>query len=119
MGLVPKSTRSEIRVFHGFTLMKIMGIVVSGGIGFALGSALPYQWLQFVISIGFIVLFCILSGKAPTNPKYTFAKGLAFYFAYLVSRKKLYGVSSEEYMDFCKRRERKNAKKIKRKKEKW
>ncbi len=115
MGLVPKSTKSEIKVFHGFTLTKLLGMVISGGLGYMFGIVLPYAWLQLIMSAFFIVVYFILSGKAPTNPKYSFAKGLAFLIGFIFSKKKLYGCSSEEYLDMCERRKQKNAHKNKRK----
>lgn len=120
MGLVPKTTKAEVKIFGGFSIVRIFGIVLSGGAGIIIGAVLPYQWLQIVLSVFFVILFFILSGKAPSNPTQNFARGMSNMFRYALRRKKFYGDTSKEYTAFLERKnkrdkssERKEKKKFK------
>lgn len=114
MGLVPKTTKSEVKFFGGLTMPKIMGLFVSAGAGVVFGRSFG-SFGQIILSIVFIVIFYILTGKAPNNPKIKFISGLGGFFAYIFRKKKFYGNDSEEYhyyLDTLKAKEEKrNAKK--------
>ena len=116
MGLVPKTTKSEVKFFGGLTLSKIIGIVACGGAGLVFGAALPSA-LQILLSVVLVILFFICTAKAPSNPKKTFIKGLFEWLTYLFSKKRYYGTNTEEYSDL-ERREEINAEKRKAKKNK-
>lgn len=127
MGLVPKTTKAEVKVFGGFSMVRIFGIILSAGVGIMLGIVLPYDWLQIVLSAFFVILFLILSGKAPSNPKQNFARGMSNMFRYFLSRKKFYGDTSKEYTALMERRDKhdksqerkKSRKKIQKKRKKY
>lgn len=110
MGLVPKTTKSEVKFFGGLTMPKIMGLFVSAGLGVVLGNSFSGLG-QLALSGIFIAIFFIATAKAPTNPKITFIVGMAAFFTFLLRKKKLYGPSSDEYKEF---REKINAKEEKR-----
>lgn len=116
MGLVPKTTKSEVKFFGGLTMSKIIGIVACGGAGLVFGAALPSA-LQILLSVVLIILFFICTSKAPSNPKKTFIKGLLEWLTFLFCKKRFYGVNTSEYADL-ERREEINAKKRKAKKDK-
>lgn len=106
MGLVPKTTKAEVKIFGGFSIVRIFGIVLSGGAGIIIGAVLPYQWLQIILSVFFVILFFILSGKAPSNPTQNFARGMSNMFRYFLRRKKFYGDTSKEYIALMERRDK-------------
>lgn len=113
MGLVPKSTKSEVKFFAGLTISKIIGIFIFGGMGILLGSFLP-TILQILLSVILVVFYFIATSKAPSNPKITFFAGLKNWIAFLFRTKHYYGANTEEYIDFERReseRERKKGKK--------
>lgn len=110
MGLVPKTTKSDIKIIKGLTLGRLIGFIVAGGMGYIIGGTLPYGWLQIVFSVTFIIIFFIASGKAPTNPTKSFAHGLMIFIQYLLLPKKLYGKGSIEYKNFIERKTAKNDK---------
>lgn len=111
MGLVPKTTKSDIKIVKGLTLGRLIGFIAAGGMGYIIGGAFPYDWLQVAFSVTFIVIFFIASGKAPTNPTKNFARGLMLFIQYLLLPKKLYGNGSVEYKNFMERNAAKNDKK--------
>ncbi len=115
MGLVPKTTKSEVKIHRGLSLFRLIGFIAAGGIGYIIGGVFPYDWLQVVFSITFIVIFFIASGKAPTNPTISFARGLMLFIQYLLMPKNLYGNGSVEYINFVERSAAKNDKKEKKK----
>lgn len=115
MGLVPKTTKSEVKFFAGLTISKIIGIFIFGGLGILLGSFLPTV-LQILLSVVLVLIFFIASGRAPSNPKITFFQGLKQWIAFCLRKKHFYGTETEEYIDLERResdRERKKAKKAK------
>lgn len=111
MGLVPKTTKSEIKVFRNLSITRVIGLIAAGGIGLTIGSILPYNWLQIVLSVAFILLFMIASGKAPTDPTKPFAQGLLQYIRFTLMPKKLYGKKTKEYIEYKERIDARNEKK--------
>lgn len=116
MGLVPKTTKSEVKIFRGLSMSRLIGFIIAGGMGYIIGGVFTYDWLQIVFSVAFIIIFFIASGKAPTNPTKSFAHGLVMFIQYLLLPKKLYGDGSVEYKNFIERNTARNDKRKKAKK---
>lgn len=119
MGLVPKTTKSEVKFFAGLTISKIIGIFIFGGLGILLGSFLP-AILQILLSVVLVILFLIATSKSPSNPKIPFIQGLKQWIAFCLRKKHFYGTETDEYIDLERResdRERKKAKKAKKNKQ--
>jgi hypothetical protein len=116
MGLVPKTTKSEVKVFRNLSVTRVIGLIASGGMGLTIGSMLPYDWLQIGLSLAFVILFMIASGKAPTDPTKPFVIGLLQYVTYKLMPKKLYGKNTEEYIEYKERLKAKNEKRKNKKK---
>ena len=91
MGTVPKSTKADIKFFFGLSLQRI-GIA---------------------IMVGFVAISLVLSGRSPSNPRITFAKGLILFVLNFFEPKKLYGTETEEYRTYKEREAERNAKKQK------
>lgn len=102
MGLVPKSTKSDVKFFAGLTIGKIMGIFICGGAGMLFGTFMS-GGKQILLSLVFIGIFLIATSKAPSNPKITFFQGLKNWLRFIFSRKRYYGQYSEEYKELERR----------------
>lgn len=118
MGMIPKNTRAKNKVLKGLTAMRFIGLMMTIMLSTMLGSFIG-GWLKFLF-IGFcIVIFFILTSKAPTNPNKSFAKGVAEYLSFLADNKKMVGSGNKEYKRYCKWKEIKNAKNKKNRKPKF
>lgn len=116
MGLVPKQSKSETKIYKSFTLMRILGLVFTVIISSVLSNicAPSLSWLF----IGFcIIVYLILSSKAPDNRTKSFFKGLCAWIRYLFFSKKLYGVNHPFSIANNERKVIKNEKKHKKRKE--
>ena len=117
MGMIPKKTKSETKVFKGLTAQRFLGlfmvIMISAMIGSLIGGAL--QWV-FIISS--IVVYFILTGKSVTDPTKNFARGLVDFIKFKFETKEFIGPSNHEYIEFNHEREVKNSGKAKKSKRK-
>lgn len=98
MGLVPKSTKAEIKFFFGLTLQRIIICILVMMISLSAAQSITDNlWIQVALSVISVVLTLILTGRSPTNPQQTFAKGLLLFIFHFLEPKKYYGDESEEY----------------------
>lgn len=119
MGLVPKSTKTEIKFFFGLTLQRILICLLVMMISFsAAQSIIDNVLIQLVLSVMTVILTLVLTGKSPTNPQQTFAKGLLLFILHFLEPKNFYGNDSEEYADYKEQEAIKNEKKLKHKRNK-
>ena len=109
MGTVPKSTKADIKFFFRLSLQRIGIAIMVGFVSFSIcQETISNAWLQIIMSLIFVAISLVLSGRSPSNPRITFAKGLI-----LFEPKKLYGTETEEYRTYKEREAERNAKKQK------
>ncbi|WP_178182322.1 hypothetical protein [uncultured Ruminococcus sp.] len=114
MGTVPKSTKADIKFFFGLSAQRIVIAIIVGFGSFSIcQEAISSIPLQIIMSLAMVALSLVLSGKSPSNPKITFAKGLIFFVMNLIEPKKYYGTEAEEYRLHKEREAEKNEKKKK------
>lgn len=98
MGLVPKTTKAEVKFFFGLTLQRIIICVLVMMISLSAAQSVTDNLIvQVALSVIAVVLTLILTGRSPTNPQQTFAKGLLLFIFHFLEPKKYYGDESEEY----------------------
>lgn len=98
MGLVPKTTKAEVKFFFGLTFQRIIICLLVMMISLsAVQSVTDNIIVQIVLSVIAVVLTLILTGRSPTNPHRTFAKGLLLFIFHFIEPKKYYGNESDEY----------------------
>ena len=87
-----------------------------------IGALLSYEVFERRFDSNFLSISCsvlcgviafILSGKSPTNPKISFAKGLCYFIFHFIEPNKLYGDETEEFRDFERMEAKRNANKTK------
>lgn len=77
MGTVPKSTKADIKFFLGLSLQRIGIAIMVGFVSFSIcQEMISNAWLQIIMSLIFVAISLVLSGRSPSNPRITFAKGL-------------------------------------------
>ena len=117
MGTVPKSTKADIKFFFGLSLQRIGIAIMVGFVSFSIcQETISNAWLQIIMSLIFVAISLVLSGRSPSNPRITFAKGLILFVLNFFEPKKLYGTETEEYRTYKEREAERNAKKKKKKK---
>lgn len=98
MGLVPKTTKAEVKFFFGLTLQRIIICVLVMMISLSAAQSVTDNLIvQVALSVIAVILTLILTGRSPTNPQQTFAKGLLLFIFHFLEPKKYYGDESEEY----------------------
>lgn len=114
MGTVPKSTKTDIKFFFGLSLQRIGIAIMVGFVSFSIcQETISNAWLQIIMSLIFVAISLVLSGRSPSNPRITFAKGLILFVLNFFEPKKLYGTETEEYRTYKEREAERNAKKQK------
>lgn len=80
MGTVPKSTKADIKFFFGLSLQRIGIAIMVGFVSFSIcQETISNAWLQIIMSLIFVAISLVLSGRSPSNPRITFAKGLILF----------------------------------------
>ena len=99
MGMIPKKTKAETKVFKGLTAQRFLGLLmvlmVAAMIGSFIGGVL--QWVFVVFAV---IVFFILTGRSPTNPSKTFFRGLLDFISFKFDVKKMIGTSHVEYVTY-------------------
>lgn len=120
MGMVPKSTKSDVKIWHNLGLLKCLGFAATIIMCFLLSSIL---FSSEVLKIGFMIfsgiVYIICNIKSPTDPNKIFLKGLSDFLKFKIRSKDIYGNNSTEfeiYSKECEKIEAKKAKIFKRKK---
>ncbi|MFT3950662.1 MAG: hypothetical protein QM689_01640 [Oscillospiraceae bacterium] len=89
MGLIPKQTKSEIKVVGNFALIRIFGLAFTLMLSSAIGSVAVHKYLQPVFIPFNLIVFLILSKQSPTNPRKSYWRGLASFLLFKITLKKL------------------------------
>ena len=119
MGMVPKKTKADNRIWHSLTLRLLVG----GGIVFLM--SFEFAKLFFpdgIIQILFVIFilggYIICNLPSPTDPNRIFILGLYDYLHFKFAPKDMYGDNSEEYKTYKRELEMKNEKSYKKKNKK-
>ncbi|GAB5083120.1 hypothetical protein Osc1_22980 [Hominimerdicola sp. 21CYCFAH17_S] len=92
MGLVPKQSKADTKIHKSFTMVRIVGLIITILLSSAISKVCaPILSLVFIILCA--VTFLILSSKAPDNKTKSFFGGIKAWLKYLIFSKKLYGIS--------------------------
>lgn len=117
MGMVPKKTKSENKVFRGLTAQRFLGlfcvIILSAMIGQLIGGVL--KWLFIIFSLA---VYFILTAKSPSSPLESFARGLINFITFKFDNKIFIGTTNKDYIEYMTNKEKKNETKSNRKEKK-
>lgn len=116
MGMVPKKTKADNRIWHSLTL-RLIGfglLVLLMSFEFA-KLVLPDGITQILFTIFALVVYVICNLPSPTDPNRIFILGLYDYLHFKFVPKDMYGDDSEEYKTYKKDQEIKNEKSYKKK----
>lgn len=98
MGMVPKTTKSEIKLYKNIGVVKFFGFLGTIVGSVYLGGFLFKSVLLKILFVVFCTLvFIICSFKSPTDPSKSFFKGLIDYLKFFIHKKDVYSENSEEY----------------------
>ena len=101
MGVVPKSTKAEVKFIFGLSIQRVLICILAMFASFsAAQKIISNVFIQVILSIAAVVIALILTGKSPSNPHRSFAKGLITFLFQLLEPKDLYGTDTEEYKEF-------------------
>lgn len=95
MGMMPKKTKAETKVYRNLTLARIFGLIIALLIGFLLSKLVYYRFAPLVI-IFTVALYFVASGKAPYKSKKSFYGGLKDYCSFLMRKRTYYGSQTKE-----------------------
>ena len=104
MGVVPKKTKAEQRIFRHINLTKIVGLIVTLMVSSQLANIMvsPKLGIPFIIFCS--VIFLIMSGKSPSDPCKSFAEAWLEGLRFLMTNKTLHKhqggeINDEEIID--------------------
>lgn len=90
MGVVPKKTKTEQRIFRHINLTKIVGFIVTLLVASQLSGMLVSSKLGIPFIIFCSVIFLIMSGKSPSDPCKSFAEAWLEWLSFLMTNKTLH-----------------------------
>ena len=90
MGVVPKKTKTEQRIFRHINLTKIVGFIVTLLVASQLSGMLVSSKLGIPFIIFCSAVFIIMSGKSPSDPRKCFAEAWLEWLSYLMTNKTLH-----------------------------
>ena len=113
-GVVPKKTKATTTVVKGLDATRFFGviavIVLTNFVGEIFGGVGKYLFMGFSV-----VVFFVLTSKAPSNPTEPFYVGLIRFAKFMCRNKTYYGTHSKQYQDFEENKENAKYKKAKNK----
>lgn len=116
MGMVPKSTKAEVKFIFGLSIQRVLICVLAMFASFsAAQKVISNVLIQIILSIAAVVIALILTGKSPSNPQKSFAKGLLSFLFQLLEPKDMYGTDTDEYKEYMEYEVTKNEKRKKHK----
>ncbi len=86
MGMIPKTTKEEIKIVGGLSLARIVGAVMILIFSTSVGETIVASKLVIPFTAYLLILYMILTSKS-SNPKKTFAVAMIDYFKYLFTNK--------------------------------
>lgn len=105
MGMIPKSTTSENKIWKNFTMPRIIGLIIAFVMGIFIGPLLCQTWGSVLLTAGNVIGFFILSAKDVTNPRQKFYMG---YKAWLISHikpKTYYSDTADKAIEYFRKEE--------------
>lgn len=116
MGMVPKSTKAEVKFIFGLSIQRVLICVLAMFASFsAAQKVISNVLIHIILSIAAVVIALILTGKSPSNPQKSFAKGLLSFLFQLLEPKDMYGTDTDEYKEYMEYEVTKNEKRKKHK----
>ena len=113
MGMVPKSTKSETKIWKNISFFKIIGIITTIMISLGFSQILFTGAMRVFFIIFCTVTFIICTMRSPTDPNKSFIRGLGDFLKFKFRAKDIYGCGTEEYDDYERKcNEHKNKKAI-------
>ena len=111
-GVVPKKTKATTTVVKGLDATRFFGmiavLVITNFVGELFGGVGKYLFMGFSV-----VVFFILTSKAPSNPTEPFYVGIIRFASFLCRNKTYYGTHSKQYQEVEEIRENAKNKKAK------
>ena len=105
MGMIPKSTTAERKIWKNITMSRIIGLMIAGVMGFILGSVFCTNWGALLMVAGNLIGFFILSSHDIVNPRQKFYVGYQSWLKSFVKKKVFYGDETEEAEKYYRREE--------------
>ena len=106
MGMIPKSTKSEIKIFNAISFMKILGLIIVIMVDMMFAPLIfSKNSLIILFTIFTCVVYIVGALKAPTDPTKVFAAGVRDWIFFKLSNKTLYGNNSKEYLEYMEEKE--------------
>lgn len=111
-GVVPKKTKATTTVVKGLDATRFFGmiavLVITNFVGELFGGVGKYLFMGFAV-----VVFFVLTSKAPSNPTEPFYVGIVRFAMFMCRNKTYYGTHSKQYQEFEEIRENAKNKKAK------
>lgn len=83
MGMIPKTTKAETKVFAGKDKNWLLGLVMTLMMAYAFGQKFVHAAFTLPFLIFVIVVYILLQRPAPSNPKRPMWQGLVLWLLYL------------------------------------
>lgn len=99
MGVVPKKTKAEQRIFRHINLTKIIGLIATLMVSSQLSNLMVSPKLHIFFIIFCSVIFLIMSGKSPSDPCKCFATAWLEWLSFLMTNKTLHKHQGGEVND--------------------
>ncbi|MBR1421917.1 MAG: hypothetical protein IJ571_00545 [Ruminococcus sp.] len=98
-GIVPKQTKSEIKLMKGFDAQRFFGLLFTMMIGYLFGIIIG-GWWKYLFVLFAVGVFFIATTKSPTDPHKKFYQGLLDFLRFSAAQKTLYGTRNDNYIAY-------------------
>lgn len=105
MGMIPKSTTSETKIFKNFTVIRLFGSLAVAVMSLFIGQLFFATWGTVLFVIGNTLFFFLLNGKDIVNSRNKMYKGYLAWLQSLYSPHKFYGENTAEAVKLKERTE--------------
>lgn len=105
MGMIPKSTTSENKIWKNFTMSRIIGLIIALVLGIFIGSLVCQTWGSVLLTAGNVIGFFVLSAKDVTNPRQKFYMGYKSWLVSHIKHKAYYSDTSDKALEYFRKEE--------------
>ena len=98
-GIVPKQTKSEIKLMKGFDAQRFFGLLFTMMVGYFFGIIIG-GWWKYLFVLFAVVVFFIATMKSPSDPQKKFYEGLLDFLRFSAAQKTLYGTKNDNYVAY-------------------
>ena len=98
-GIVPKQTKSEVKLMKGFDSQRFFGLLFTMMVGYFFGLVIG-GWWKYLFVLFAVAVFFVGSMKSPTDPHKKFYQGLLDFLRFSFAEKTLYGTKNDNYIAF-------------------